>query len=92
MQSKKSNSFPLAGSAFIAARQLPSGDVSLRASNAMGAEVLRRHADKWVKTFGITAHVRVPTWASVAHGVLCQSMDLTQEKMMDVATQLLATN
>lgn len=89
---KKSNGSPLAASAFIAARQLPSGDVSLRASNAVGAEVLRHHADKWVKTFGMTAHVRVPTWASVAHGVLCQSMDLTQEKMMDVATRLLATN
>lgn len=37
---KKSNGSPLAASAFIAARQLPSGDVSLRASNAGGAEVL----------------------------------------------------
>ncbi|OJJ83548.1 uncharacterized protein ASPGLDRAFT_82880 [Aspergillus glaucus CBS 516.65] len=89
---KKSNNSPLAVSAFIAARQLPSGDVSLRASNAVGAEVLRHHADKWVKTFGMTTHVRVPTWASVAHGVLCRSMDLTQEKMMDVATRLIAAN
>ncbi|OKL55750.1 hypothetical protein UA08_08957 [Talaromyces atroroseus] len=48
---KSTPSLALAGHGFTAARQLPSGDISLRASHAAGAEVLRKHCTGWVQTF-----------------------------------------
>jgi hypothetical protein len=62
---KSTPSLALAGHGFTAARQLPSGDISLRASHATGAEVLRKHCEGWVQTFGKSAYVRVPTWGIV---------------------------
>ncbi|KAH8696370.1 hypothetical protein BGW36DRAFT_360215 [Talaromyces proteolyticus] len=73
---KSTPSLALAGHAFIAARQLPSGDISLRAQNAASAEILRQHAEGWVGAFGANAWVRVPTWGVVVDGVPARSMDL----------------
>jgi hypothetical protein len=58
-------SLALAGHALIAARQLLSGDIVLRANHAAGAEILRMHCAGWVHTFGKSAWVRVPTWGIV---------------------------
>lgn len=89
---KKVNSPALAGAAIIAARQLPSGDVNLRAMDAAAAEVLRRYAAQWVEAFGGEASIRTPTWGVVVHGILIKSMDLNPESMAVTITQVLAQN
>jgi hypothetical protein len=76
---KSTPSLPLAGHAFIAARQLPSGDISLRAQTAAGAEVLRKHGESWVHTFGKSAYVRVPTWGIVIDGMPAKFVDMSEE-------------
>ncbi|KAE8552479.1 hypothetical protein EYB25_003857 [Talaromyces marneffei] len=76
---KSTPSLPLAGHAFIAARQLPSGDISLRANHAAGAEVLRQHGKNWVHTFGKSAYVRVPTWGIVIDGMPVRLVDMSEE-------------
>ncbi|KAH8696363.1 hypothetical protein BGW36DRAFT_277556, partial [Talaromyces proteolyticus] len=89
---KKIQILTLAGHCFIAARQLPSGDLSLRAGHAAGAEVLRKHANVWVKAFGGDAYIRTPTWGVVARGVNTKSLSLTKETMGDIITRLVAQN
>ncbi|KAH8696371.1 hypothetical protein BGW36DRAFT_462253 [Talaromyces proteolyticus] len=89
---KATPSLALAGHAFIAARQLPSGDISLRAHNAAAAEILRQHAQGWVKAFGPSAWVRVPTWGVVVDGVPVHSMDLDPGRIEDTKTRLIAQN
>ncbi|KAA8651264.1 uncharacterized protein ATNIH1004_000145 [Aspergillus tanneri] len=58
----------------------------------VAAEVLRRHADGWVKVFGPGATIPVPTWGVVIHGVPIRSMNPSPETMQRVATQLTAAN
>lgn len=89
---KKVNSSALAGAAVIAARQLPSGDVSLRASSAAAAEVLRKYASHWMTVFGGEASVRTPTWGVVAHGIPVASMELKPDTMHKVVAPILAQN
>lgn len=81
-------SLPLAGHAFIAARQLASGDLSLRARSAAGAEVLRQHGKSWVHAFGKSAHVRVPTWGIIIDGMPARHV----EKSEDFKEALIAEN
>ncbi|KUL82021.1 hypothetical protein ZTR_11389 [Talaromyces verruculosus] len=76
---KSTPSLPPAGYAFTAARQLPSGDISLRAQTAAGAEVLRKHGESWVHTFGKSAYVRVPTWGIVIDGMPAKFVDMSEE-------------
>ncbi|EEA25056.1 reverse transcriptase, putative [Talaromyces marneffei ATCC 18224] len=85
---KSTPSLALAGHAFIAARQLPSGDISLRANHAAAAEVLRQHCESWVHVFGESAYVRVPTWGIVIDGMPVRSVDLSE----DFKAQLVAEN
>jgi hypothetical protein len=48
---KQRNSAALAGGAwFVAARKLPSGDITMVANSAAGAELLRKH-NGWIKGF-----------------------------------------
>jgi hypothetical protein len=89
---RKANSPALAGAAIIAARQLPSGDVSLRATDAAAAEVLRKYAAQWVEAFGGEASVRTPMWGVVVHGIPVKSMDLKPESAQAISTQILAQN
>jgi hypothetical protein len=89
---KKTNSPALAGAAVIAARQLPSGDVSLRASSAAAAEVLRKYASHWMNVFGGEASIRTPTWGVVAHGIPVASMELKPDTMHKVIAPILAQN
>lgn len=90
---RKIPSLALAGHAVVAARQLPSGDISLRASNAAAAEVLRTHAAHWAQAFGAGAWVRVPTWGVVVDGVKAHSMNLdTPEQAAARKVELLAQN
>lgn len=93
-EAARSNSnLTIAAHAFIAARQLPSGDISLRASSAAAAEVLRIHAAQWVKEFGDNAWVRVPTWGIVVDGILSQSMKLDVPGAVDsIKRRLVAEN
>ncbi|KUL82018.1 hypothetical protein ZTR_11384 [Talaromyces verruculosus] len=79
------------GHFFVAARPLPSGDISLRAHHAAAAEVLRQHSDKWVKAFGANACVRVSTWGVVVDGVPVHTVDL-QSGIEDFKQQLIAWN
>lgn len=88
---RKANSPALAGAAIIAARQLPSGDISLRATDAAAAEVLRKYAAQWVEAFGGEASVRTPTWG-VVHGIPIKSMDLNPETMTAIGEQILVQN
>jgi hypothetical protein len=76
----------------VAAKGLPSGDIKLMANSAANAEVLRRYADGWVAVFGAGAHVRVPTWGVVAHGIDSTSMRLAPETMAEVAKELVRQN
>ena len=76
---KSTPSLALAGHGFKAARQLPSGDISLRASHAAGAEVLRKHAASWVTAFGKSAYVRVPTWGIVIDGIPVRHVERSEE-------------
>jgi hypothetical protein len=94
---RKASGADLAGTAFLAVKQLPSGDLCFRARSASGAEVLRRHADAWVQAFGKTAYVRMPTWGVVAHGIPVASIckdgaDITSTVGHEVAAQLVAAN
>ena len=66
----------LAATRFVAAKQLKSGDLSLKARSAAEAETLRHYAEAWVKRFGKNAGVNVPRWGIVAYGIYVQSMDL----------------
>ncbi|EED11577.1 reverse transcriptase, putative [Talaromyces stipitatus ATCC 10500] len=75
-------SLALAGYVFIAARQLPSGDISLRASNAAAAE-------NRVRVFGESAYVRMPTWGIVIDGMPIREADLSND---DFKQQLAAEN
>jgi hypothetical protein len=84
-------SLALAGHCFVAARQLPSGDISLRAHHAAAAEVLRQHSGKWASAFGPNAYVRVPTWGIVIDGVPVRSVDL-QSESEDFKQCLIAEN
>jgi hypothetical protein len=94
---RKASGGALVGTAFLAVKQLPSGDLCFRARSASGAEVLRRHADAWVQAFGKTAYVRVPTWGVVAHGIPVASIckdgaDITPTVGHEMAAQLVAAN
>jgi hypothetical protein len=88
---KKETSLALAGHFFVAARPLPSGDISLRAHHAAAAEVLRQHGEKWVNAFGPNAYVRVPTWGVVVDGVPVHTVNL-QDGIEDFKQQLIAWN
>ncbi|PCG88663.1 Hypothetical protein PENO1_109020 [Penicillium occitanis (nom. inval.)] len=77
---KSTPSLPLAGHAFIAARKLRCGDISLRAKTANGAEVLRQHCTSWVPMFGKLAYVRVPTWGIVIDGMPVKFADHLSEE------------
>lgn len=57
-----------------AARQLKSGDIRLTVRDAKEAEILRVHREKWVKGFGRTAFVHMPTWGVIMHGVQVKSL------------------
>jgi hypothetical protein len=88
---RKTSGGALAGTAFLAVKQLLSGDLCFRARSASGAEVLRRHA------FGKTAYVRMPTWGVVAHGIPVASIckdgaDITSTVGHEMAAQLVAAN
>ncbi|KAJ5215295.1 zinc knuckle domain protein [Penicillium cinerascens] len=76
------------GAAFIAARKLPSGDVTMVANSAAGEELLRKHTG-WLKAFGPASVVQEPSWGVVAYHVPVKSMKLTPETMTDVAAELL---
>jgi hypothetical protein len=84
---KSTPSLALAGHAFKAARQLPSGDISLRASHAAGAEVLRKHCTSWVKTFGKSAYVRVPTWGIVIDGIPVRHVEMSEQFKQELAAE-----
>lgn len=59
---RRKASAPLGGGChFLAARVLPSGDVKMTANNAAGADLLRKHANGWLKAIGPAAHIRKPT-------------------------------
>ncbi|CAI7658849.1 unnamed protein product, partial [Penicillium viridicatum] len=86
---RKKASAPLGGGCyFVAAKVLPSGDMKMTVNSASGAELLRKHADGWLKSFGPAAHVRKPTWGVVARGVDTKTMQLTPETMESVAKEL----
>ncbi|KUM55430.1 hypothetical protein ACN42_g11848, partial [Penicillium freii] len=90
---RKKASAPLGGGCyFVAAKVLPSGDVKMTADSASGAELLRRHADGWLKSFGPAAHVRKPTWGVVARGIDTKTMLLTPESMGSMAKELIRQN
>lgn len=73
--SKAAGSPALASVSLLAARQLKSGDLSLRLGSAAQAEVARRHQG-WATGIDKAAKVRVPTWGVVADGVPVKAMDL----------------
>lgn len=85
---KSTPSLPLAGHAFVAARQLSLGDISLRARSAAGAEVLRQHCKRWVHAFGKSAYVRVPTWGIIIDGMPVRYADMSEQ----FKEQLIAEN
>ncbi|EKV12179.1 Reverse transcriptase, putative [Penicillium digitatum] len=90
---RRKASAPLGGGChFLAAKVLPSGDVKMTANSASGAELLRKHADGWLKSFGPAAHVRKPTWGVVARGIDTKTMLLTQESMAGMAKELVRQN
>jgi hypothetical protein len=91
LAAKSIPSLALAGHAFVAARQLPSGDISLRARHAAGAEVLRQHCKNWVHVFGKSAYVRVPTWGVVIDAIPVKSVDLGDD-IEAFKEQLIAEN
>ncbi|KAG0158575.1 hypothetical protein PDIDSM_6090 [Penicillium digitatum] len=64
----------------------------MTANSASGAELLRKHADGWLKSFGPAAHVRKPTWGVVARGIDTKTMLLTQESMAGMAKELVRQN
>jgi hypothetical protein len=90
---RKKASAPLGGGChFLAAKVLPSGDIKMTANSASGAEILRKHADGWLKSFGPAAHVRRPTWGVVARGVDTKTMALSPETMEVMAKELIRQN
>jgi hypothetical protein len=94
---QKASVAAFAGTAFLAVKQLPSGDLCFRARSASGTEVLRRHADAGVQAFGKTAYVRMLTWGVVTHEIPVASIckdgaDITSTVGHEVAAQLVAAN
>ncbi|KAJ5159353.1 uncharacterized protein N7500_009004 [Penicillium coprophilum] len=90
---RKKASAPLGGGCyFVAAKVLPSGDIKMTADSASGAELLRKHADGWLKSFGPAAHVRKPTWGVVTRGIDTKTMQLTPESMGSTAKELIRQN
>ncbi|KAG0161611.1 hypothetical protein PDIDSM_9146 [Penicillium digitatum] len=67
----------------LSAKVLPSGDVKMTANSASGAELLRKHADGWLKSFGP---------AALARGIDTKTMLLTQESMAGMAKELVRQN
>jgi hypothetical protein len=57
-----------------AVRQLKSGDLRLTVRDAREAQLMRLHRDLWVKGFGSTAFVHMPTWGAIVHGVQVRSL------------------
>ncbi|KAJ5413842.1 hypothetical protein N7509_000469 [Penicillium cosmopolitanum] len=57
-----------------AVRQLKSGDLRLTVRDAREAQVMRLHRDIWVRGFGSTAFVHMPTWGAIVHGVQVRSL------------------
>jgi hypothetical protein len=89
---RRKNSGALSGGATsVAARKLPSGDVTMVANSAAGAELLRKHTG-WLKAFGPGSVVQEPSWGVVAYHIPVKSMKITPETMADVATDLLRQN
>ncbi|RAO68551.1 uncharacterized protein BHQ10_004563 [Talaromyces amestolkiae] len=84
---KSTPSLALAGHGFKAARQLSSDNISLRASHAAGAEVLRKHAGSWVTTFSKSAYVRVPTWGIVINGIPVRHVERSEEFKQELAAE-----
>jgi hypothetical protein len=89
---RQRNSAALAGGAyFVAARKLPSGDITMVANSAAGAELLRKHTG-WIKAFGADAVIQRVSWGVVAHGVPIRRMKLSSETMAGVAAELQRAN
>ena len=81
---------PAGGRQVAAALQLKSGDVALTTRNAQDAETLRRNPG-WEKTpFGCTAHVQVPTYGIVVHGITVSTIKI--DDLESTASQLKAEN
>jgi hypothetical protein len=57
-----------------AVRQLKSGDLRLTVRDAREAQLMRLHQDLWVKGFGSTAFVHMPTWGVIVHSVQMRSL------------------
>lgn len=68
---RDTNTATLATVMVKAARQLKSGDLRLSVRDAREA---RLHRDVWVKGFGSTAFVHMPTWGVILHGVQVRSL------------------
>jgi hypothetical protein len=91
-QARKKTSAALAGGAyFVAARVLPSGDVSMLVNSASGAELLRRHTE-WVSFFGRAARIQKPSWGVVVHGLPVKTFNLTTETAAGLASELQRQN
>jgi hypothetical protein len=53
----------------VAVKQLKSGDISIHATNATEADLLKDSSDSWVRVLGTTARVLKPTYGVLVHGV-----------------------
>ncbi|PIG87296.1 hypothetical protein AARAC_011664 [Aspergillus arachidicola] len=84
----------LASIQFVAAKILRSGDLRLFLRSVKEAEIARTHRDAWVRGFGETARVTLPTWGVVASDMPCKALGpLTDERdRKRIAQELVANN
>jgi len=78
--SRKEGSDTLASVQVMAAKQLKSGDVSIRTRTAREAEILGKYKKLWITTLGSSAEIRRRTYGVVLHGIPLKSVgDLKDE-------------
>jgi hypothetical protein len=70
---KESGTATLATVMVRAVRQLKSGDLRITVRDAREAQLMRLHRG-WVKSFGSTAFIHMPSWGVIVHGVQVKSL------------------
>ena len=77
---KTSTITSLKGCTIGAARQLPSGDWRFTTATPREAEVLKAHAQDWVRAIGAEATVAVPTYGAIIDGVRLDTVNMDDPK------------
>ena len=76
---------------FIAARQLPSGDIRLTANSQRDGDLLKQHSE-WVPTLGEEAHIIPKHYSVIVHGVPVNTIKPIEKNREEIISRLQSDN